>query len=179
MFSLICASINGWVNNREAGDLRRHHAHYDVNVMTMCFMSLALSIRIMFILPLVRDHWNSKTTLSSHYSDVIMSAMPSQITGVSIVCSTVCSGTDQRKVQSSASMVSMNGIHRWPVDSPQKGQQTRKMFPFDHVIMWFKINVSLQAAWCMPSSRLLLLINCSPKGVDNGESFKTCSGVHL
>ena len=34
-FSLICAWINGWVNNCEAGDLRRHHAHYDVIVMYM------------------------------------------------------------------------------------------------------------------------------------------------
>ena len=33
MFSLICAWINGWVNNREAGDLRRHRAHHDVTVM--------------------------------------------------------------------------------------------------------------------------------------------------
>ena len=33
MFSLICAWINGWVNNREAGDLRRHQAHHDVIVM--------------------------------------------------------------------------------------------------------------------------------------------------
>ena len=33
MFCLICAWINGWVNNREAGDLRRHRAHYDVIVM--------------------------------------------------------------------------------------------------------------------------------------------------
>ena len=33
MFSLICVWINGWVNSREAGDLRRHLAHYDVNVM--------------------------------------------------------------------------------------------------------------------------------------------------
>ena len=33
MFSLICFWINGWVNNREAGDLRRYHAHYDVTVM--------------------------------------------------------------------------------------------------------------------------------------------------
>ena len=33
MFSLICARINCWVNNREAGDLRRHRAHYDVIVM--------------------------------------------------------------------------------------------------------------------------------------------------
>ena len=34
MFSLICVWINGWVNNREAGDLRRYRAHYDVSVMT-------------------------------------------------------------------------------------------------------------------------------------------------
>ena len=33
MFSLICAWINNWVNNREAGDLRRHRGHYYVNVM--------------------------------------------------------------------------------------------------------------------------------------------------
>ena len=33
MFSLICVRINDWVNNREAGDLRRYHAHYDVIVM--------------------------------------------------------------------------------------------------------------------------------------------------
>ena len=33
MFSLACAWINGWVNNGEAGDLRRHHAQYDVTVM--------------------------------------------------------------------------------------------------------------------------------------------------
>ena len=33
MFSLICASINDWVNNREAGDLRPHRALYDVTVM--------------------------------------------------------------------------------------------------------------------------------------------------
>ena len=39
MFSLICVWINGWVNNREAGDLRRHRGHYDVNVM-LCLLSV-------------------------------------------------------------------------------------------------------------------------------------------
>ena len=34
MISLICVWINGWVNNREPGDLRRYRAHYDVIVMT-------------------------------------------------------------------------------------------------------------------------------------------------
>ena len=38
-FSLICTRINGWVNNREAGDLRRHRAHYDVIVMILSVAS--------------------------------------------------------------------------------------------------------------------------------------------
>ena len=37
MFSLICAWINGWVNSREAGELRRHRGHYDVSVMFCIF----------------------------------------------------------------------------------------------------------------------------------------------
>ena len=75
-------------------------------------------------------------TISQHNcSDVIMSAMESQITVVSMVCSTVCSGADQRKHQSSTSLAFMRGIHQWPVYSPNKGSVTRKMFPFDDVIM--------------------------------------------
>ena len=33
MYSLICVWTNSWVNNRDAGDLRRHSAHYDVTIM--------------------------------------------------------------------------------------------------------------------------------------------------
>ena len=64
-----------------------------------------------------------------------MSAMASQTTGVLIVYSTVCSGADQRKHQSSASLAFVRGIHRWPVHSPHQGLVTRKMLPFYHVIM--------------------------------------------
>ena len=66
-----------------------------------------------------------------HHSDVIMSAMASQITGVSIVRSVVGSGADQRKHQSSASLAFVRGIPRWSVNSPHKIPVTRKMFPFD------------------------------------------------
>ena len=38
IFSLICTRINGWVNNRESGNLRRRCAHYDVTVMTLSFL---------------------------------------------------------------------------------------------------------------------------------------------
>ena len=69
------------------------------------------------------------------YGDVIISTMASQITRVSIIYSNVCSNADQRKHQSSASLAFVRGIHRGPVNSPHKGPVTRKMFPFDDVIM--------------------------------------------
>ena len=48
IFSLICAWINGWVNNREAGDLRRHRAHYNAIVM-IGHLYIGLSV-VVFIL---------------------------------------------------------------------------------------------------------------------------------
>ena len=76
-----------------------------------------------------------------HYGDVIMGAVESQITSLTIVYSTVYSDADQRKHQSSASLVFVWGIHRGPVNSPHKWPVTRKMIPFDDVIMcWCKIS---------------------------------------
>ena len=74
-----------------------------------------------------------------HYYDVIVSAMASQINSLTIVYSTAYSGAEQRKHQSSASLVVVRGIHRWPMNSPHKGPVTRKMFPFDDVIMFTAI----------------------------------------
>ena len=70
-----------------------------------------------------------------HYCDVIMWTMASQITSLTILYSTIHSGADQRKHQSSASPAFVRGIHRWPVNSPHKGSVTRKMFPFDDIIV--------------------------------------------
>ena len=64
-----------------------------------------------------------------------MGAMASLITSLTIVYSTVYSGRDQRKHQSSASLVFVWGIHRGPVNSLHKWPVTRKMFPFHDVIM--------------------------------------------
>ena len=63
-----------------------------------------------------------------HYSDVIMGAIASRITSLTIVCTIVYSGADQRKQQSSASLafVRGRGIHRGPVNSPHKRPVTRK-----------------------------------------------------
>ena len=75
------------------------------------------------------------STGCDHYDDVIMSAIASQITSLTIVYSTVYSGADQSKHQSSASLAFVWGIHRGPVNSPHKWTVTRKMVPFDDVII--------------------------------------------
>ena len=64
-----------------------------------------------------------------------MGTMTYQITGLMSVYSTDYSGADQRKHQSSASLARVRRIHRWTVNSPHKGPVTRKIFPFDDVIM--------------------------------------------
>ena len=76
-----------------------------------------------------------QSSVIMHYNDVIMGAIASQITSLTIVYSTVYSGADHRKHQSSASLAFVRGIHRGPVNSLHKWPVTRKMFPFDDVFM--------------------------------------------
>ena len=75
------------------------------------------------------------TSRPSHYCEAIMDTVASQITSLAIVYSTVYLDADQSKHQSSASLAFVWGIHRGPVNSPHKWPVTRKMFPFDDVIM--------------------------------------------
>ena len=70
-----------------------------------------------------------------HYNDGIMSTMAYLITSLTIVYSTVYSGTKNRIHQISASLVFVSGTHRWPMYSPHKEPVTRKMFLFDDVII--------------------------------------------
>ena len=152
MFSLICAWINGWVNNREAGDWRRRRAHYDVIVMrysthspVVCGMCALESVD------------SIETKRSEHDRGVIMSTKVSQITGVSIICLTVCLGEDQRKHQSSTSLAFVRGIHRWQVGSPHKGPVTRKMFPFWRLHHEQHSNYMLRAIlWLEPSDNFII-----------------------
>ena len=78
--------------------------------------------------------WNS-----CHYGDVILATIASQITSLTTVYSTVYSGADQRKHQSCVSLAFVWGIHRGPGKSPHKWPVTRKMFPFDDVIMCWRV----------------------------------------
>ena len=80
-----------------------------------------------------------------------MSMMASQITSLTIGYSTVNSGTDKRKHQSSTSLAFVRGIQRWPVNSPHKGPVTQ-MFPFDEVIMFAHIFCDIKYVEHWPSS---------------------------
>ena len=86
--------------------------------------------------PLLSLYCKHMPTNLLHYSDVIMSMMASQITDVSIVYSTVCSGADQRKHQRSASLVFLRGIHRWPVIL-----RTQRASNAENVSIWLRHHV--------------------------------------
>ena len=136
---------------------RQNDHHYANDILLSCVQNafwnkFLLSVMKVNELPLVHCQNNTRTVIGSpghqkpgywpsdaripHYSDVIMSAMASQITGdFHCLINRFFSGADQRKYQSSASLAFKRGIHRWPVNSPHKEPVTRKLFPFDDVIM--------------------------------------------
>ena len=69
MFSLILAWINGWVNNREAGDLRYHCAHYDVTVLSNIAFSATAGKAILLLkndgcVPVFSFTWCTKPSIS-------------------------------------------------------------------------------------------------------------------
>ena len=110
LVTIYSESIPNWNHCRKQRDNRWH---------MQCLLSLRTELRLWY----------------SHYNDVILGAIASQITSIMTDYSTVYSGADQIKHQSSASLAFVRGIHRWPVNSPHKWPVTRKMFPFDDIIV--------------------------------------------
>ena len=90
-----------------------------------------------------------------NYSDVIISAMASKITGVSVVYSNVCSGSDPGKNQE----LCITGLCEW--NSPVTGPVTRSMFPFDNITMQQR-QVCRYGDYHSDSSR------CTPCGIGRG-----------
>ena len=120
IFLLVCTCF--WIIGRGTGDVRRR------DIIEMCIVCFSTAMCIWI--------WQVKRLFSLHQSYAIGSAMASQITGVSIVYPTVCSGKDhQRKHQSSMSLTFVMEFTRLPVISSHKTTITRKRFPFDDVIM--------------------------------------------
>ena len=163
MLSLICAWTNSWANYRNAGDVRRHCAHYDVIVMIHVWLSPYW--QILFIVFLFRTcvilcfmsilspytcfMWNTDLSEKSTIWWCIIHFAPLQWRHNGRASISNYQPHDcllnrlfrrrSKKTSSAASMAFVPGIHRWPLNSPHKWPVTRKMFPFDDVIMVMRI----------------------------------------
>ena len=127
-----------YVSERGASNLRPHqNGCHSVDEILKCvfFNKKAFISFLVLIVGNINDIISHITGQSCgspiHYSDIIMRPMASQITSLTIVYTTVYSGGDRRKHQSSASLAFVWGIHRWSVNSPHKWPVTQKMFSLD------------------------------------------------
>ena len=124
-----------------------NHKTYSVSLYILKPYSSNLFAQVFYILPYWKPmrKWKlyvlnfqnvpGSNFVALHYNHVIMTLMASQITSLTLVYSTIYSGADQKKHQSSASLAFVREFTGDPVNSTHKGPVTRKMFPFDDVIM--------------------------------------------
>ena len=129
MFYFMCALIKGWAKNRDADDLRRHRAHYDVAVMLSLLPIGHKSVLIHVIVwcwrgdkPLQRRH-NGRDGVSNHRR-------------LGCLLNRLCRPRSKKKSKLRGSSLCAGNS---PVtdESPHKGPVTRKMYPFDKLIMPF------------------------------------------
>ena len=116
-----------------------------INTIVLTFTSLVMAGLDQSYIPIIST-W-SAARYHQHYNKVIIGAMAPQTASVSIVHSTICSGTDLRKHQSFGSLTFVRGILRWPVNSPHKGAVTRKCF---HLMTSSRISSVKQLNWGWP-----------------------------
>ena len=131
-----------------------------------------INCRLIFIVSLLLS-LSSTRSIYAHYGDVIMGTISSQITSLTIVYSTVYSDAEQRKQQSSASLVFVRGIHRGPVNSPHKWPVTRKMFPFDDVIMLLSGLLRKKLSWPMGAHCMNTMHQTAPMAIWSSLSMST------
>ena len=109
---------------------------YEIEIIPLRWMSIHVVINIW--LSLYDEHSRAfldSSKCSHRYNNVIMGAMASQITSLTIVYSTINPGEDKKKTSKFRVTGLCEGNSPSPVNSPHKGPVTLKMFPFDDVIM--------------------------------------------
>ena len=156
--------INGWVNNREAGDFR-HRAHYDAIVMNykIHFQTLTFSNALQL---LIWDIKFSEIYIISSHSIHALQWRHNEPNGVSnhqpheCLLNRLCRRRS-KKTSKLRAAGPCAGIHQWPMNSPHKWPVTRKMFLFNDVIMWLCL---MQLEWYF-CRRLFISNNL---GVPNG-----------
>ena len=139
MFSLICVWINDWVNNREAGDLRRYRAHYDVNVMlgygsnntrkhhlSHGIKQRCLTIVIVGLCTIWHLAWPCHTHKSvlmrRHYGDIRWAPWRLKSRVTRLLAKQLIQVKNTEHVKAFHYWHFMSAIHWWPADSPQKNR---------------------------------------------------------
>ena len=154
MFSLICARINGWVNNREAGDLRCHCAHYDVTVMPVKHVMMVESFQ---------HYWSlMQRGIGQIDSWLWGSAMHGKILALSFIRYLSLAynftwqvvnvhklvQTDHKEtIKAPHCRLCGRGIHWSSVDSHHKGPVIQKAFPCQNIIMCVSHRALWEASW--------------------------------
>ena len=147
MFSLICAWINGSRSKKSWG--------WWFETPSYSLWRNRIMQRLIKHLKLWWSDWNSIRIsqviinyLINHYSDVIMGTMASQTISPTIVYSTVYSGADQRKHQSSAPLAFVRGIHRWPANSPVTCEfPAQRASNAENISIWWRHHVNMNPTW--------------------------------
>ena len=159
--SLICAWTNGWPNNRDAGDLRRHRGHYDVTVTFLTenvseVGNSALIARPTTMGPVITEMWPWKKFWRKERRRIRKRRKNSGKRNIQPESSLQWRHNERdgvsnhqpyacllnrlfRRRSKKTSKVRVTGLCKGnspgPVNSPHKWPVTRKMFPFDDVIM--------------------------------------------
>ena len=168
--SLICARINGWVNNGEAGDLRRHRVHYDVIVMITHILLVSSigteaihNVRLMQLWRIWLNHYNILHAMSWRDYDFQTSVYPISINSSNSSDVFACYSVHwsdifihfvasyfawpwwrhQREYFPCCYPFVM-GIHQWPVNSPHKCQW-RGALIFSLIFAWTNGRVAIKA----------------------------------
>ena len=143
----ICNVFDVNVLNRFRHNIYAHHLQCwcQLLFLIMAILTLLIKNRIIgFSFPGISRHWNGLKSLlwkTSILSTISLLWRQNGCDGVSnhqprdCLLNRLFRRRSKKKLQSSASLAFENGIHLWPVNSPHKGPVTRKMFPFDDVIM--------------------------------------------
>ena len=170
MFTLICARINGWVNNCEAGDLRRNCAHYDVIVMKSNDITCSSQYHLSIIKYVTVISWACTDTAQLYFKcTTVMSLLNIPwnlcifapyilpMSGHTVICFTINYIGSPNKISSSLphSRWHKNGIHIQPPFLTtcfcQKGPPYLRYVGIPHefwiLLVWFDMSRNKTKCW--------------------------------
>ena len=148
--------------------------HLQIICLINSHLSIILSLPWYTVLHLAASHNNHNNHKALRWRHSGSDSVSNH--SLTIVYSTVYSDADLSIHQSSASLAFVRGIHRWPVNSPHKWPVTRKMFPFDDVIMESVLPISSSPSF-QPNTRvhtqttIVAYIILTPFSTENSGQF--------